>query len=49
MIGKVIDMVIDNRIPTTSEEVKEARGKYELPLTLKEIFIKTIRKIKRIE
>jgi len=49
MISEVIDLIIDNRIPTTSEEVKIARGKYELPLTFGEVFRKMIRKIKRIE
>lgn len=42
-------MVIDNRIPSESEDVKIARGKYELPLTLKELCTKVVRKIKRIE
>lgn len=49
MIAQIIDLVIDNRIPSNSEDVKIARGKYELPLSLKELVRKTIRKIKKIE
>lgn len=49
MIAQIIDLVIDNRIPSNSEDVKIARGKYELPLTFKELCIKIVRKIKRIE
>lgn len=49
MIAQVIDLVIDNRIPSNNEDVRIARGKYELPLSLKDLVIKTIRKIKKIE
>lgn len=49
MITRVIDLIVENEIPTSHEYMKIARGKYEYPNTLKKLWRKVVRKIKRIE